>query len=117
MLVPGLTFSATGRVRVTSGFAIVPDFINQGLGFKNDGSLCFELGPIIGSVAREGFPVSPFGCIYVIDNGLSDYAGSISGLSYHTDGRLIVALSDPDFFQNGNPMVDLTTPSLAIEEV
>lgn len=104
MLVPGLTFTS-GRVEITAGAGIVPNFFNQGLGFMNDGSLAVDTDVPTGSVYRAGFRISPNGAIYGVDEAASTPSHSIQGLLVEASGRLIYdSVMAIDVYTSGNPV-------------
>ncbi len=104
MLVPGLLFSS-GRVVITAGVGQVPDYINQGLGFMNDGSLAVDTDTPAGSNYRAGFYISAAGAIYGVEEAASNPSHSIQGLLVEANGRLIYdAAMAIEAVVNGNPV-------------
>jgi hypothetical protein len=106
MLVPGLTFFIDGRMDVAAGNGQIPDFINQGFGFMNNGALAFDTGAMSGNVYARGFRLSPAGALYAIDEALATPPFHfIDGLLVEESGRLIIdLLLVVDHFVNGNPV-------------
>lgn len=108
MLVPGFTFSS-GRVSITAGSGQVPDHINQGLGFMDDGSLAVDTDAPSGSIFYGGFRVSPNGAIYGVEESASSPSHYISGLLVEATGRLIYDTAMAvTAHVNGNPIDDDT---------
>lgn len=100
MLVPGLSFSAAGRVQITTGSGIVPNFFNQGFGFMNDGSLAIDGGVPTGNFYTSGFRQTATGALYGIDL-VNLY---IEGIPIGTDGVIGIQELDPVAFSNGMPL-------------
>src|SRR5690606_41788128 len=88
MLVPGLTF-VDGRVSVTLDDDIVPDYINQGFGFMDDGSLAVDTAAPTGNFYTAGFRQSESGALCGVDEQASTPSHSIQGLNVEGDGSLI----------------------------
>lgn len=104
MLAPGSTINASGRLVCTGADGVVPDFINQGLGFKNDGSLCMDTGTPAGSLYHAGVRISSRGAPYVTDTQSVDdlYVGglrisALGALVFTNDGTTLL-------YENGNPV-------------
>lgn len=104
MLVPGATFGPDGRLDVTVGAGIAPDFINQGFGFMNSGALAIDTGAPVGDFYVKGFRVSQLGAIYgetvPVDGGFAE------GIYRNASGVLVF---DPDpvppvSFSSRNPI-------------
>lgn len=66
MIAPGMMFTPL-RVLVTLGDGIVPDRINNGFGFMNDGSLAIDTGTPTGNLYNNGFRMSPNGAVYGVE--------------------------------------------------
>ncbi len=101
MLVPGLLFSL-GRVAITAGAGQVPDFINQGVGFMNDGSLAVDTDAPSSPAFDGGIAVSSAGAVH----GTTTTAGTdvyIQGLRVSAVGQLVYEAADPAGYTNGNP--------------
>jgi hypothetical protein len=97
-----MTINGAGRVVVTIGLGVVPDFIDQGFGFKNDGSVCIETGAP-GVVSPDGgLALAPNGAIY----GTTAQAGTdvwLAGVRVSSVGLLVYEQAVPASFDNGNP--------------
>ena len=102
MLAPGTTFSAS-RAFVTAGAALQANFINEGVGFMNDGSLAIDTDPPAGNVWDGGVRQNASGSIY----GTTATAGSdvyIRGLRHSAIGQLIYESAAAVAFNNGDPL-------------
>lgn len=103
MLAPGATFTGAGRVLCTIGAGVVPDFINEGIGFKNDGSVCIDTNAPGVIAADGGIALSPVGAIY--GKTVQDPSDVwVSGIRLSTLGQLLYEQADPVSFNNGNPV-------------
>jgi len=103
MLAPGMTINASNRVVHNSSAANTSDRIVGGFGFKNDGSLCFDLaGSPIGNLFNGGIRVNASGCIYRKTLGAGDVWKG--GLRMSESGRLCVEQNNGVSFVNGNPL-------------
>jgi hypothetical protein len=111
MLVPGVLFTAAGRVRITSSIGQVADFINQGFGFMNDGTLAVDAGPPAGTIYCKGFRLNASGAVYGTGAALTTDVYH-EGLRRGIGGDLGVESSDPVVFTSGNPMT--ATPQLSV---
>lgn len=102
MLVPGMVYNVAGSVTVTTGAAITPDFINQGFGFMNNGSLALDLDPPVGDFYVKGFRVSAAGAIYALQ--IPSTGGFHEGIYRNEDGRLVYDVANPVTFTSRNPI-------------
>lgn len=104
MIAPGMTFFADGRANTTTGAALVADFVNEGVGFMNDGSVAFDSDPPVGDHWKEGTRLNDSGAIYI--TGVTDPSDVyLSGLRHTTIGQLIIEAGvAPTDFVNGNPI-------------
>lgn len=103
MLAPGMTFSAAGRVETTIGAATAADFINEGVGFMNNGDLAIDTDAPTGNNWKGGVRINSSGAIY----GTTATAGSdvwVEGIRVSADGQLIYEAANPTSFNNGNPV-------------
>lgn len=102
MLVPGLTINA-GRVLITVGAAIAPNFFNQGVGFLNDGRLPLDSDAPAGNSYRSGIRQNAAGAFYGTTSvSASDvYSG---GVRLSALGQLVYADAASTAFSNGNPI-------------
>lgn len=102
MLVPGLRFSASGRIIIELGLDAIPAFYNQGVGFQADGSLLLDLEVPTGDHYRAGIRQSPRGVFYttIIPSAEDTY---IQGIRISPLGQIVHGLLDPLFYFNGNP--------------
>lgn len=101
MLAPGATFSS-GRVDITADAEQTPDYINQGFGFMDDGSLAVDTDTPDGSHWCGGFRMSAAGAVY----GTTSATGSdvwVSGVRVSALGQLVYEAAAATAYQNGNP--------------
>lgn len=110
MLAPGATFT-NGKLKVSGGSAKVPDFINQGVGFMNDGSVAIDTDSPTGSRYRAGIRQNASGAFFATatTSGTDIYIGGIrvstaGALVYENDGTVLG-------YSNGNPY---TATALAV---
>jgi hypothetical protein len=111
MLVPGVLFTAAGRVRITTSIGQVADFINQGFGFMNDGTLAVDAGPPAGEIYCKGFRLNASGAVYGTGAALATDVFQ-EGLRRGIGGDIAVESSDPVGFTSGNPIT--ATPALSV---
>lgn len=64
MLVPGVIFSAVRRVDITAGAGQTPDFINQGFGFMNDGTLAVDTNAPSSGIYYKGYQMNASGAVH-----------------------------------------------------
>lgn len=102
MLVPGVTFTATGRVNVGISADNIPDFISGGFGFRNNGELCIDIAAPVGDFYVKGFRVSAAGAIYGVS--VPDSGAFAEGIYRNNDGRIVYDPADPVVFASGNPI-------------
>lgn len=101
MFAPGSVFSS-GRVDITASAGNVPSFLNQGVGFEADGSLCVDTDAPSGDNYKAGIRLSSAGAVY----GTTSTAGSdvwVEGIRVSALGQLIYEAAAATAFQNGNP--------------
>lgn len=101
MLAPGAVFTS-GRVDITAGAAQTPDFISQGVGRMNDGSLAVDTDAPADDYWINGVRLSAAGAVY----GTTSTAGSdvwVSGIRVSSSGQLVYEAAAVTAFQNGNP--------------
>lgn len=102
MLTPGLLFSS-GRVAITAGAAQVPDYLNQGVGFMNNGTLAIDTDAPTGSAYVCGVRLSAAGAVY----GTTTAGGSdvwVGGLRVSPTGQLVYESAAATGYNNGNPL-------------
>lgn len=101
MLVPGVIFSS-GRVDITSGAAQTPDFINQGFGFMNDGTLAVDTNAPSGGAFYKGFAMSSSGAVF----GTTARSGTDvfhEGIRRTTTGQLVFESAAATNYSSRNP--------------
>lgn len=103
MIAPGMTINATNQIVNNASAANTSDFINEGLGFKTGGALCFDTAAPAGDTWDGGIRVNATGCIYSTTT-LSGTDVWISGLRMTTLGQLCVESAVGTSFVNGNPL-------------
>lgn len=102
MLVPGMTY-VSGRVDITAGAGQTPDFINQGFGFMNDGSLAVDTNAAAGTNYVKGFRVASNGAVYgTTSRNASDVYEE--GIRRATSGALVYELAAATGYSSGNPV-------------
>lgn len=101
MLSPGATLSATGRLFATIGVGVVPDFINQGIGYKANGSVCLDTAAPSGGLFDDGLAMNLAGSLYatLTPAGTDTY---VSGLRVSNLGQLVIESADATTYSNGN---------------
>ncbi len=103
MFAPGTTFSAAGRVNATVGAATAADFVNEGVGFMNNGNVAMDSDPPSGNSYKEGTRLNATGAVFVtVSTDPSDIW--LSGLRHSTSGQLVIESADPTFWNNGDPL-------------
>lgn len=102
MLVPGMVFSS-GRVDITAGAGQTPDYINQGVGFMNDGSLVVDTNAPAGSIFYGGLRLSATGAVYGTTSANASDVWN-SGIRMSATGQLVYEAAAVTAFQNGNPI-------------
>lgn len=101
MLAPGMSFSSS-RVNTTIGAGTAADFINQGVGFMNNGDLAIDTDTPTGTNWKAGIRLNSTGAIY----GTTSTAGTdvfVEGLRVSEDGAVVYESAATSFFNNGNP--------------
>ncbi len=102
MLVPGLVFTS-GRVDITAGAAQTPDFINQGFGFMDDGSLAVDTDAVDGNDYYKGFRMSAAGAVYgTTSRNASDVYHE--GIRRSTSGQLVYESAAATAYSSRNPV-------------
>lgn len=87
MIVPGTSLT-NGRVDITASGGQVPDYISQGFGFMDDGSLAIDTDAPAGAIFVKGFRISANGALY----GTTSTAGTdvwIGGLRCTATGAVV----------------------------
>jgi hypothetical protein len=100
-IAPGLTISG-GRVLITAGAGQVPDFINQGVGFMNNGSLAIDTNAVAGSAFKDGFAQNTSGAFYgtTTTSATDVYEG---GARRSLAGAVVYIVGAATQYGNGNP--------------
>jgi hypothetical protein len=105
MLVPGVTFSASGRVVALIGSNPPVAYINQGFGFSVANELCIDTdSPPLGNSFCKGYSINPSGAVYGSDQQTVDDVHS-EGIRMSPEGQLVFEQSDPQVFHSGNPLM------------
>lgn len=113
MIVAGVTFSGQ-EVLATIANDQEPDFIKDGFGLMDDGSLAIDTNTPTGSIYVKGFRISPLGAVYGEAGGT--VVNFLQGVGVTSTGAIAYVLDDsPDAFVNGNPV--LHTGELTVEAV
>lgn len=101
MIVPGELF-ASDRVDITAGAAQTPDFINQGFGFMNDGTLAVDTDAPVGNNYTKGIRQSTVGAIYgtVVTDPSDVY---LEGVRLTVTGQLVYEAGATVNFSSRNP--------------
>jgi hypothetical protein len=102
MLVPGLTINA-GRVLVTVGAAVTPNFFNQGVGFLANGRLPIDSDAPVGTSYRAGIRRNPAGAFY----GTTSASASdvyLGGVRISAAGQIVYADAVSTGYINGTPV-------------
>lgn len=102
MLVPGVTF-VSGRVDITAGAGQTPDYINQGFGFMNDGSLAVDTNAPAGTSYVKGFRMNASGAVYGTTSRNSDDVYH-EGIRRATSGALVYELAAATNYSSRNPV-------------
>jgi hypothetical protein len=102
VIFPGAVLKADGTVDITASSGQVADFINEGIGFMNDGSVAIDTGAPAGNNWKAGFRLNASGAIYgtVTTTGLL----YIEGVRISDLGALVYAVALPQDYVNGNPI-------------
>lgn len=102
MLAPGMLFVGT-QVDVTIGAAQAPNFINEGIGFMNDGSLAIDSDAPAGEFYKAGLRLNAAGAIYGTTVAA---AGDVwnEGVRMSSLGQLVYEVAAAVAFNNGNPL-------------
>lgn len=100
-IAPGLTISS-GRVSITAGAGQVPNFISQGVGFMNNGSLALDTNAVAGNVQDNGFAMNASGALYgtLSTAGTDDYQ---AGARRSAAGAVVYVVGAATQYGNGNP--------------
>lgn len=104
-LAPGCKVDASGRIVTTSGAGQVADFINQGIGFLNDGSVAVDTNaPAANPTFVNGIAVNASGALH----GKTATLGTdvfLEGIRVSVLGQVCYGTTVPVSFQNGNGVV------------
>lgn len=104
-LAPGQKFDGSGRIVTTSGAGQVANFINQGYGFLNDGSLAIDTNaPAANPTFVNGIAVNASGAIH----GKTATLGTdvfLEGVRVSILGQVCYGTTVAIGFQNGNGIV------------
>jgi hypothetical protein len=102
MLVPGMVYSS-GRVDITAGAGQTPDYISQGFGFMNDGSLAVDTDAPTGSNYTKGFRQSAVGALYgTTSRNATDVYDE--GIRRSTSGQIVYELAAATAYSSRNPV-------------
>lgn len=101
MLAPGSTLSAAGRLFATIGIGVVPDFVNQGVGYKANGSVCLDTAAPSAGLFANGYTSNVAGSLYATtaQNASDVY---VNGLRTSALGQICIESADAVTFSNGN---------------
>lgn len=104
-LAPGCKFDGSGRIVTTSGAAQVADFINQGIGFMNDGSVAVDTNaPAATPTFINGIAVNGSGALH----GKTGSLGTdvfLEGVRVSILGQVVYGTTVAVAFNNGNGTV------------
>lgn len=104
MLVPGMTF-VSGRVFITAGAGQSPDFINEGIGFMNDGSVAVNTDAPGATVQFDGgIALSPAGAVYGTTSQNATDVWVNGGIRVSAAGQLVYESAAAVDYNNGNPL-------------
>jgi hypothetical protein len=101
LIVPGESFT-DGRLNITASNGQAPDYLSQGFGFMDDGSLAVDTDTPAGSIWNKGFRLNATGAVY----GTTSTAGSdvwIGGLRVSTAGAVVYEDAAAVGAVNGDP--------------
>jgi hypothetical protein len=102
MLVPGVVFTS-GRVDITAGAGQTPDFINQGFGFMNDGSLAVDTNAPADGAFYKGFHMSDSGAVFgTTTRGVTDVYHE--GIRRSTGGQIVYESAAASAYSSRNPV-------------
>ena len=101
-LVASMAFSS-GRVLITAGAGVVPDYFDQGVGFMSDGSLAIDTDAPAGDVYRAGIRQSADGAIYGTVTPTPDDVW-IAGIRVTPAGQIVYEDAAATSYNNGNPV-------------
>lgn len=103
MIVPGMTFGAGGRVAATIGAGTVADFVNQGVGFMNNGNVAMDSNAPSGTGFDAGLAQNASGALFVttVPAGTDVYN---LGVRVSALGQLVIESADAVVFSSGNPI-------------
>lgn len=103
MIAPGMVFGAGDRVAATIGAGTVPDFFNQGVGFKTGGNLAFDTNAPASPGYDGGVAQSAAGAFHstTVQSGTDVF---ISGLRVSALGQLVIESANAVTYVNGNPV-------------
>jgi hypothetical protein len=99
-----MTF-VSGRVFATVGAGQAPDFINEGIGFMNDGSIAINTDAPGATVQYDsGIALSPAGAIYGTTAQAATDVWVDGGIRVSAIGQLIYEQAAAVDYNNGNPL-------------
>jgi hypothetical protein len=102
MLAPGAILSATGNLPITAGAGQVPNYINQGVGFMNNGSVAIDTNvPAAAATFNGGIAQSAAGALHgtVAPAGTD---GTIAGIRVSALGQVVYEAAAAVLFSSGN---------------
>ena len=101
-LAPGSTFTGTGQTKVTAGAGQAPNFINNGVGFMNDGSIAINTSTPGATVQYDGgIAQSAAGAFH----GTTTPAGTdvyAAGVRVSALGQIVYEVAVATSYSNGN---------------
>lgn len=103
MLAPGMVFGAGDRIAATIGAATIPDFFNEGVGFKTGGNLAFDSNAPASPGYDGGVAQSAAGAYHTttVQSGTDIF---ISGLRISALGQILIESANAVAYVNGNPI-------------
>lgn len=105
MLAPGMLFDANGRVITTVGVGLVAQFISQGIGFMNDGSLALDINPAPVPISFcKGIAQNASGACFASGNAPATTDVFVEGIDVSILGQIMTGPANPTSFTNGNPI-------------
>lgn len=103
MISPGATLRADGTLPVTIGAGQAANFVNEGIGFMNNGSVAIDTNAPSGGLSDRGYSINSTGALF----GTTVVSGTdlfIEGVRVTTLGQVVYVLAIPTQFVNGNPV-------------
>lgn len=109
MLVPGLLFNASGQIRITSSIGQQADFISQGIGMMNDGTLALDTTAVPAPTSfYKGIAQNNSGACFVSVGGNSPTDVFVEGIEVTNLGQILSGIGLPVVgFTSGNPLTPL----------